>query len=108
MAGAVEPVKAALALLKEATGELLAQAGDNPDAISAGAVEYLDIFGYVLYAWLWAQMLAATDGRDDDFAKAKRITGQYYFQRVLPKADALFAQLKSGAATMMELDADLF
>ncbi len=104
----MEPLKAALALLKRATDELLAQAGDNPDAISAGAVEYLDIFGYVIYAWLWAQMLAATDGRDDDFATAKRITGKYYFQRVLPKAESLFAQLKTGAEAMMSLDAELF
>ncbi len=44
----------------------------------------------------------------DDFVKAKRITGQYYFQRVLPKAQSLAAQLNSGAATMMDLDADLF
>lgn len=108
LAEVLEPVKAALALLKDATGELLAQAGDNPDAISAAAVEYLDIFGYAIYAWLWAQMLAATEGRDDDFAKAKRVTGKYYVQRLLPKAEALFAQLKGGAATMMELDADLF
>ena len=85
-----DDLQAALALLKSSTDTLLAQAGDNPDAISAGAVEYLDIFGYVIYAWLWAQMLAATDGRDDDFVKAKRITGQYYFQRVLPKAQSLF------------------
>ena len=104
----VEPVKAALALLKRATDELLSQAGGNPDAISAGAVEYLDIFGYVIYAWLWAQMLAATDGRDDDFVKAKRITGKYYFERILPKAEGLFAQLKSGADTMMSLDDALF
>ncbi|WP_290524240.1 acyl-CoA dehydrogenase C-terminal domain-containing protein [Alcanivorax sp.] len=103
-----DSVKAALALLKSATDELLSQAGDNPDAISAGAVEYLDIFGYAIYAWLWAQMLAATEGRDDDFAKAKRITGQYYFQRFLPKAEALLAQLKGGAATMMSLDDELF
>ncbi len=103
-----DSVKAALALLKSATDELLSQAGDNPDAISAGAVEYLDIFGYAIYAWLWAQMMAATEGRDDDFAKAKRITGQYYFQRFLPKAEALLAQLKGGAATMMSLDDELF
>ena len=101
-------MKAALALLKRATDELLSQAGGNPDAISAGAVEYLDIFGYVIYAWLWAQMLAATDGRDDDFVKVKRITGKYYFQRIPPKAEGLFAQLKTGADTMMSLDEDLF
>lgn len=108
LAAVKEDLQAALALLKSSTDTLLAQAGDNPDAISAGAVEYLDIFGYVIYAWLWAQMLAATDGRDDDFVKAKRITGQYYFLRVLPKAQSLAAQLNSGAATMMDLDADLF
>ncbi len=101
-------LQAALTLLKDATDELLSQAASNPDAISAAAVEYLDLFGYVLYAWLWAQMLAATDGRDDDFAKAKRVTCQYYFQRVLPKAHALFAQIKSGADTMMGLDGELF
>lgn len=103
-----EALTAALAQLEQATDELISQAGENPDAVSSNAVEYLDLFGYVIYAWLWAQMLAATDGRDDDFVKAKRITGRYYFQRQLPKIQALVAQIQSGADTMMSLDEALF
>ncbi|MCU5781093.1 acyl-CoA dehydrogenase [Alcanivorax balearicus MACL04] len=106
--GVREPLVAAVDRLQVATEELLRQAGDNPDAVNAGAVEYLDLFGYVTYAWLWAMMMVNAAGRDDDFGRAKMITGRFYFERLLPRSEALARQLKAGAETMMSLDADLF
>ena len=50
--------------------ELLRQAGDNPDTVNASAVEYLDLFGYVTYAWLWARMMVTAAQRDDDLGRA--------------------------------------
>src|SRR5699024_10168771 len=56
----------AIDLLDETTMELMRQSGDNPDAINANAVEYLDLFGYVTYAWLWARMMVTASTRNDD------------------------------------------
>ncbi|WP_101675385.1 acyl-CoA dehydrogenase C-terminal domain-containing protein [Alloalcanivorax mobilis] len=106
--GVAEKLVAAVDLLEATTAELLRQAGDNPDAVNANAVEYLDLFGYVTYAWLWARMMVTAAGRDDDFGRAKLNTGRFYFERLLPRAGALAEQIKAGADTMMSLDADLF
>ncbi len=102
------PLETALQWLEEATESLLAQAGENPDATNALAVEYLDLFGLVTYAWLWARMIAAVDGRDDDFARGKRITGRFFYERLLPRGESLLAQIRAGSATTMELDAEAF
>ena len=67
--------------------EMLRQAGDNPDAVNANAVEYLDLFGYVTYAWLWARMMVTAAQRDDDFGRAKVTVGRFYYERLLPRAD---------------------
>ena len=106
--GVAEKLVAAVDLLEATTAELLRQAGDNPDAVNANAVEYLDLFGYVTYAWLWARMMVTAAGRDDDFGRVKLNTGRFYFERLLPRAGALAEQIKAGADTMMSLDADLF
>lgn len=106
--GIRERLVAAVDLLESTTGELMRQAGDNPDTVNASAVEYLDLFGYVTYAWLWACMMVTAADRDDDFGRAKLITGRFYFERLLPRAGALAEQIKAGASTLMELDEGAF
>jgi hypothetical protein len=99
----------ALDLLESLTGELLAQAGRDPNAISASACEYLDVFGYVVYAWLWARMMAvAATQADQPLQATKLITGRFYFERLLPKARALAEQMRAGSDTMMALSAEAF
>jgi alkylation response protein AidB-like acyl-CoA dehydrogenase len=103
MDGIKERLVSAADLLESTTTEMLRQAGDNPDAVNANAVEYLDLFGYVTYAWLWARMMVTAAQRDDDFGRAKVTVGRFYYERLLPRAGAL-----AGAGTMMSLDQDLF
>lgn len=103
-----EQLEEALVLVETATANLLEQAQEDPNAINALAVEYLDIVGYVLYAWLWARMIAAVDGRDDEFANSKRITAAFYYERLLPKIHSLYAQFKAGSKNIMALAADQF
>ncbi|MCK5875548.1 MAG: acyl-CoA dehydrogenase C-terminal domain-containing protein [Alcanivoracaceae bacterium] len=93
-----------LDLLESLTGDLLAQAGKDPNAINASACEYLDVFGYVVYAWLWARMMAvAAQHADQPLQSAKLITGRFYFERLLPKAQALATQMRAGSECMMSL-----
>ena len=105
----LDQLAAALDLLESLTTELLAQAGQDPHAISASACEYLDVFGYVVYAWLWARMMAvAARQSDQPLQSAKLVTGRFYFERLLPKAQALAIQMRAGSGTMMSLAAEAF
>ena len=110
--GALESVRAplenALNLLEQGTATLLAQAGNDPDAVNALAVEYLDLFGLVTYAWLWARMMVASADRGDRFGASKQVVGRFYFERLLPRAEALLRQMQAGSAAMMALAADDF
>ena len=98
----------ALGLLEQATAQLLERASSDPDAVNASAVEYLDLFGLVTYAWLWARMMQAAAARDDQFGESKLLVGRFYFQRLLPRAHSLVAQLEAGSDAIMGLAADAF
>ena len=52
------PLKAALDNLDELTAWVIAQAKANPNEIGAASVEYLHVFGYTAYAYMWARMAA--------------------------------------------------
>ncbi|MFZ5724541.1 MAG: acyl-CoA dehydrogenase C-terminal domain-containing protein [Pseudomonadota bacterium] len=102
--------KRGVQLLEEVTNWLVAEAKKDANAIGAASTDYLELFGLVTYAWLWVRMLAvaAPKAQGDAFYAAKLATGRFYFQRLLPKADALAAQLRSGSTTLMAPDAGLF
>ena len=96
-------------LLENITNELLSQAQNDPHATNALAMEYLDIFGYVIYAWLWARMMeAAARNPSLPLSQGKLITGRFYFERLLPKADALAVQLRAGSESIMAMPEDAF
>src|SRR5690606_22657654 len=102
------PLENALALLEEGTATLLTQAGNDPDAVNALAVEYLDLFGLVTYAWLWARMMLVAAGRDDKLGQGKQVVGRFFFERLLPRAETLLKQMQAGSRTMMTLAAEDF
>lgn len=79
----------AIALLTDVSKHVL-ENSDSADFISAIACDYLDLLGYVTYAWLWARMMsAANDG------SSKVDTGNFYYQRLLPRIHSLAAQIKA-------------
>ncbi|WP_048283225.1 acyl-CoA dehydrogenase family protein, partial [Pseudomonas aeruginosa] len=55
----VTPLLTALDLLDNLTQGIVARAGNDPREIGAASVEYLHLFGYTAYAYLWARMAAA-------------------------------------------------
>lgn len=101
-----EPLKAALNNLDSLTGWVLEQAKANPEEIGAASVEYLQVFGYTAYAWLWARMAqAAKRGEgDEDFYAAKLGTARFYFARLLPRIHSLTASVKAGSESLYLLD----
>lgn len=87
--------------LEEATQFLINASKEDGNAANALAMEYLDLFGYVTYAWLWAKMMVTAADQDGDFYRNKERTGRFYFQRLLPRIHALKAQLENGADDIM-------
>jgi len=104
----------ALRKLQESTMAVMNKAPQNPDEAGAAASDYLRLFGLVATGWMWLRMaqtalakLAAGDG-DPRFLDAKVKTTRFYFAKLLPQAGALAAAIASGAAPVMELEAEAF
>ncbi|MGO3029701.1 acyl-CoA dehydrogenase C-terminal domain-containing protein [Pseudomonas helleri] len=97
--------------LEDLSDWLQAQAKLNPNEIGAASVEYLQVFGYVAYAWLWARMADVAQGSleaDPAFYTAKLATAKFYFKRLLPRIDSLEQSIRAGSESLFELDAASF
>lgn len=93
------------------TMEIGMKAFQNQDEAGAAAVPYLRVVGHLVYAYFFAQMARIALKKQhagDDFYKAKLATARFYFARLLPESATLIRQARSGAASLMALDADLF
>lgn len=90
-------------LLAKVTMEIMEKAQTNPNEIGAASVDYLHLFGYVMYGYMWAKMMVAAEASSDEQLKQSKIkTGTYYFSRVLPKIHSLKLQIESGADALFE------
>ena len=76
---------------------------DLPGAVSA---DYLELFGLVCYAWLWAKMVHHAPG--DEFGSAKKETARFFFHRLLPRTVFLEQSIASNSDVVMTLSDDAF
>ena len=97
--------------LTKLTMEIGMKAFKSPDEVGAAAVPYLRVVGHLVYAYFFARMakiaLAKLDS-GDSFYKAKLATARFYFARLLPETAMLIRQARSGAANLLDLEAELF
>ena len=93
------------------TMEIGMKAFQNQDEVGAAAVPYLRIVGHLVFSYFFARMakiaLAKQDS-GDKFYISKLATARFYFARLLPETAMLIRQARSGSASLMALDADLF
>jgi len=104
------PLNRAVETLDELTAWLLDRVQGNPNEIGAASVEYLQVFGYVSYAYMWALMAKAAIGKEtqDEFYASKLGTARFYFARLLPRIHSLSASVKAGSESLFLLDAAQF
>ena len=90
--------------------EVIAQAKANPNEIGAASVEYLHVFGYTAYAYMWARMAAVALAKqgEGEFYQSKLGTARFYFARLLPRIHSLTASVKAGSESLYLLDAAQF
>ena len=90
------------------------RAMENPEEAGAAAVDYLMYAGYVVLGYFWARMAVvaqvklAGEPADGSFYEAKLMTARFYFQRLLPRADAHREALLSGADNLMAMPEAMF
>ena len=93
------------------TMEIGMKAFRNQDEVGAAAVPYLRVVGHLVYAYFFARMAKialAKQASGDNFYKAKLATTRFYFARLLPETAMLIRQARSGAANLLDLEAELF
>jgi hypothetical protein len=108
----IAPTAKAFERLQRATAWLAQEAMKNPDQAGAAATDYLHLFGYTAFAYLWARMakvaLKKQGGSEAEFYEAKLVTARFYMERMLPRTGALFGTIMSGSDTMMSFPDDAF
>ena len=85
---------------------LMQQARYDANLIGSSCVEYLQLFGYVAYAYMWAriaQAAATNTVQSADFYQAKRTTAAFFFSRLLPRIESLDTCIRAGSHTLLKL-----
>ena len=101
----------ALERLEAVSGWVLEQAKADPNSVGAASVEYLHLFGYVAYAYMWARMAAVAQRKQDEdeaFCSAKLATAEFFFSRLLPRTLSLEASIRAGSQPLYNLAAEQF
>jgi len=102
------PLLDALELLESVTRQVRERAASQPQEVGAASVEYLHLFGYTAYAYLWARMAQASLGKDDEFHRGKLATARFYVARLLPRVESLASAIRAGSESLFELRAEQF
>jgi len=111
MAEFVGPLAELGGQIGELSMEIGTKAFRSQDEVGAAAVPYLRLVGHLAYAYFFARMARlalAHAGSADPFYKAKLATARFYFARLLPETAMLLRQARSGAAALLEMEADSF
>ncbi|NQD56150.1 acyl-CoA dehydrogenase, partial [Pseudomonas sp. CM25] len=100
------PLLAAVRNLDDLTAWLLDRGQGNPQELGAAAVEYLQVFGYTFYAYLWARMAVVCQDQAaaEPFHQSKLGTARFYFARLLPRIHSLSASVRAGSDSLYLLE----
>jgi hypothetical protein len=109
----VTPLSAALGHLQQATGWLMQNALTKPDNAGAAATDYMQLFGLVTFAYMWARMAKVAQDKiagsgATPYLSTKLVTGRFFMERMLPETHVHLARIQTGCATTMELAAEAF
>ena len=110
----IAPLQKANGQWGELTMQIGAKAMENPDEVGAASVDFTMFSGYVVLAYMWAQMIDIAQARlaegtsDKAFYEAKIATGRFYFERILPRIEGHAAAACAGADSVMALDDEAF
>ena len=98
------------------TLRLMLKARRDRDQVGAASVDYLMYCGYMMMAYFWAMQALRADallrqgqGADSpDFYRAKIQTAEFYFERLLPRAQTHAQTALASTRTLMQMPNDHF
>jgi alkylation response protein AidB-like acyl-CoA dehydrogenase len=100
---------------KVLTLRIMLRAAKDRDVVSAACNDYLMYSGFVMMGHFWlkqaivASQQAAKGGKESaDFYKAKVQTAEFYFERLLPRADGHKRSMLAPTASIMQMDKEHF
>jgi hypothetical protein len=95
------------------TVRIMLAARKDRDTVSSAAHDFLMYSGYVTMAYIWArQAVVAFDKLDNGgeeseaFYNAKIATAEFYYERLLPRAQSHATSMLSPTKNLMQLNAD--
>lgn len=112
--GDLKAIRAALAdgiaALAEATDWIVETHPENPDAVAAGAVPYLRLFGIVAGGWLMGRAALAAEkhlgqGAEESFYTGKMVSARFFADHILIQAPSLAATVTRGWSAVERYEA---
>lgn len=85
----------ALKGLESTTDFIVAKA--DMELAGAAAVDYLDMLGYVTFAYMWLKQLAVLGDEVNSFNEGKKKSAAYFFAKFLPILGYLNQRIRAGA-----------
>lgn len=112
----VFPLAKAFAKLQQSTAMVAQKGLKDPNEAGAASTDYLRQFALVALGFMWARMAEValdklatdTDSGKKEFYESKLKTGRFFFERMLPEADARQKMVLSGAKTLMDMEETAF
>ena len=114
LAAIIPALAQAFGALQLSTGTIAQKGLKDPEEAGAAATDYLRLLGLVAMGYCFAravkiaQAKIAEGSEEADFYRAKIVTANFFFDRILPQATACFLAIKSGKQSMMALDEGAF
>ena len=103
----VKPLERSFGALQLATAYIAEKGLRDPEEAAAAATDYLRLFGLVALGFMWARMAKVSAEKlpngEAAFYQAKLDTARFYMERMLPQSGALYASIRAGKASMMDM-----
>jgi hypothetical protein len=92
---------------------LMGKAMENLDEVGAASVDFLFYSGYLCLAYCWARIAqTAADGLAtgvaDPYLEGKLAAAEFYYARILPRAESHKMAIEAGAGSLMSGSVDTF
>ena len=95
---------------------IMLRASKDREQVGSSSVDYLMYSGFVMMGYFWAlqaakatDLLASGTGKESaEFYTAKIQTAEFYFARLLPRADAHYSAALAPARSVMQMKASSF